>query len=291
MNRAIVIAHFHAAGLVQANLRLLMDALLALPARIVFVSTHASAEALGSLPAAVQVITRPNVGYDFESYRVGIAALGDLSMLDELVVMNSSVVCIDPARLCNRFFRAPRPDADFFGLSASREFAPHLQSYLVAFSKRVVVSEAFGAWWSGLERLDDRDAVIGRHELGMTLHFVRHGFRPAAAFHPTPAQKFRALCRHFESTGQVPPIGADGTVVLDLAAADALNHTHYLWDAILDEFGVMKAELLRRNPYALDLHRVSLMLRDDPGFRALVNDVLSEPAASSSRAESQPVAT
>lgn len=291
MDRAIVIAHFHAGGLVQANLRLLVNALVPLSSRIVFVSTHASAEALGSLPPAVQAITRPNVGYDFESYRVGIAALGDLSAIDELVVMNSSMVCIDARKLCDRFFLAPRPGADFFGLTASREFAPHLQSYLVAFSKRVIVSEAFGAWWSALERLDDRDAVIGRHELGMTMHFVRHGFRPAAAFHPTPAQKFQALCRHFEATGQVPPLGADGKVALDLDAAEALNHTHFLWDAILGQFGVMKAELLKRNPYSLDLHLVSKMLRDDPAFRALVQDVLGEPAVSSSRAESRPTAT
>lgn len=290
MNRAIVIAHFHAGGLVQANLRLLVNALVPLSARIVFVSTHASPEALATLPAAVQAITRPNVGYDFESYRVGIAALGDLSEIDELVVMNSSMVCIDARRLCDRFFLAPRPDADFFGLTSSREFVPHLQSYLVAFSKRVIVSEAFRAWWSALERLDDRDAVIGRHELGMTMHFVRHGFRPAAAFHPTPAQKFHALSRHFEATGQAPPIGADGKVALDLAAADALNHTHFLWDALLEQFGVMKAELLKRNPYSLDLHQVSKMLRDDPAFRALVGDVLGEPAVSSSRAESRPVA-
>lgn len=291
MNRAIVIAHFHAGGLVQANLRLLVDELLALPARIVFVSTQASAQALGSLPRAVQAIARPNVGYDFESYRIGIAALGDLSTIDELVLMNSSMVCIDAGKLRDRFFLAPRPDADFFGLTASREFVPHLQSYLIAFSKRAIASEAFAAWWSGLERLDDRDAVIGRHELGMTLHFVRQGLRPAAAFHPTPAQKLQALRRHFESTGQSPPMGADGKVAPDLAAADALNPTHFLWDAILDEFGVMKAELLKRNPYSLDLHRVSLMLRDDPQFRALVQDVLGEPAASSSRAEFPPVAT
>jgi rhamnosyltransferase len=236
-----------------------------------------------SVPAA-------NVGYDFESYRAGIAALGDLSALDELVLLNTSMVCIDAARLCDRFFRAPRPDADLFGLTASREFVPHLQSYLVAFSKRVMSSEAFAAWWNGLQPLDERDAVIGRHELGMTLHFVRHGFRPAAAFQPTPAQKFRALCRHFDASGEVPPIASGSTVTLDLDAAEALNPTHFLWDAILEEFGVMKSELLKRNPHSLDLRLVSRALRDDARFRSLVQDVLDEPAASSSRAGSPPAA-
>lgn len=291
MNRAIVIAHFHAGGLVQANLRRAIDALLELPARVVFVSTHASAEALASLPAAVRVIARANVGYDFESYHAGIAALGDLSALDELALMNSSIVHVDPRRLCDRFFRGPRPDADIFGLTASREIAPHLQSFLVAFSRRVLVCGAFAQWWRELAPLDDRDAVIGRYELGMTLHFARQGFRLAAAFRPTPAQKFRALCRHFEASGEVPPIGPDGAVTLDVNAAEALNPMHFMWDAILDEFGVIKAELLKRNPHSLDLHRLTAMLLRDAGLRELLRDVLAEPAPSSSRAESPPVAT
>jgi rhamnosyltransferase len=290
MNRAIVIAHFHAGGLVQANLRALVQALLALPARIVFVSTGATPESLATLPAGVQAIARPNTGYDFESYRIGIEALGDLVAFDELVLMNSSLVCIDPQKLCERFFRAPRADADVFALTGSHQVAPHLQSFLVGFSRRAIVSEAFGAWWRSLEPLDERDAVIGRYELGMSAHFARHGFRLAAAFRPTGEQKFHALCRHFEAGGEPPAIASDGTVTLDLQAADVLNPMHFMWDALLDEFGVMKAELLKRNPHSIDLRRVSRMLLHDASFRALVQDVLAEPAPSSSPAGSPPSA-
>ncbi|HZZ94103.1 MAG TPA: rhamnan synthesis F family protein [Usitatibacter sp.] len=278
MNRAVVIAHFHSGGLIQANLRALMQALRVLPARIVFVSTSASREALGTLPAGVQAIVRPNIGYDFESYRIGIATLGDLAAFDELVLLNSSLVYVDARKLCERFLMAPRPDADIFGLTGSRELVPHLQSFLVAFSKRVLASTAFAAWWDSLDPVNDRDEVIGRYEIGMSAHFARHGFRLAAAFHPTRAHQFRALCRHFEASGEVPPITADGKVTLDVNAADALNPTHFLWDAILEEFGVIKADLLRQNPYSLDLRRVSRMLLLDPAFRDLVADVLAEPA-------------
>lgn len=291
MQRAIVIAHFHAGGLVQANLRALVQALLALPARVVFVSTGATPESLATLPAGVEAIARPNTGYDFESYRVGIQALGDLAAFDELVLLNSSLVCVDPEKLCERFFRAPRPEADVFALTGSHQIAPHLQSFLVGFSRRALVSEAFAAWWRGLEPLDERDAVIGRYELGMSAHFARAGLRLAAAFRPTAAQRFHALCRHFEATGETPPIAADGTVKLDLAAADALNPMHFLWDAVLDEFGVIKAELLKRNPHSIDLRRVNRMLMHDASFRALVQDVLAEPAPSSSPAGSPPSAS
>ena len=278
MNRAIVIAHFHAAGVVQSNLRLLMAALLALPARIVFVSTSATPETLASLPPGVQAIARPNVGYDFESWRVGIEALGDLAAFDELVLVNSSIVCIDARKLCDRFFRGPRPEADIVALTASREIVPHLQSFLVAFSNRVLVSEAFAQWWRTLEPVNDRDAVIGRYEMGMSVHFARNGFRLGALFHPSPEQKLLALCRHLQAGAEMPPIAADGRVTLDVNAADALNPTHFLWDAVFEEFGVLKAELLRRNPHSIDLRLVSRKLVHDPAFRALVQDVIEEPA-------------
>jgi hypothetical protein len=278
MNRAIVIAHFHAGGLVQSNLRILMQALLALPARIVFVSTRATPEALGTLPAGVQAIVRPNVGYDFESWRTGIAVLGELATIDQLVLMNSSFVCIDARKLCERFFARAWPGADIVALTASREIAPHLQSYLVAFSNRVLVSEGFAAWWQSLEPVNDRDVVIGRYEIGMSAHFAHHGFRLGAAFQPTPAQKLIAFCRYIEAGGDMPPIMPDGTVTLNVNAADGLNPTHYLWDALLEEFGVMKAELLKKNPYSMDLRQVTRRLLHDSAFRELVRDVLDEPA-------------
>ena len=279
MKRAVVIAHFHAGGLVQAHLRTLVRALLALDTRIVLVSTSASPEAIRTLPGEVRPIVRPNVGYDFESYRVGIASLGDLGAWDEVVLLNSSIVCIDAAKLCRGFFCAPRPEAEVFGLTASREFSPHVQSFLVGFSRRALVSQPFAAWWRDLQAFDDREEVIGRCELAMSAHFARHGFRLGAAFRPTPAQKFRALCRYLEALDQVPPITADGKVSLDLAAADALNPMHFLWDAIFDQFGVLKAELLRRNPYSLDLRPITRLLMNDVAFRQLVADVFEEPAA------------
>jgi hypothetical protein len=76
----------------------------------------------------------------------------------------------------------------------------------------------------------------------------------------------------------MPPIAADGSVTLNVNAADGLNPTHFLWDALFEQFGVIKTELLKRNPYALDLREVTRMLLHDAAFRELVRDVLDEPA-------------
>jgi hypothetical protein len=69
------------------------------------------------------------------------------------VILNSSFVALDPARLTARFFSRSQPDIDVLGLTANYEYAAHLQSYWISFEgRRVLDSPAFGEWWAGWSR-------------------------------------------------------------------------------------------------------------------------------------------
>jgi rhamnosyltransferase len=244
--RAFVVAHHHPQGEVAEDLRALVQYLAALPARVVFVSTNLSPEARATLPAGVEVITRENVGYDFYSYKVGIEALGDPSAFEQLVIFNSSFACLDPGKLCERFFAASRRGIDLLGLTASGEIAPHLQSYFVSFEgRRVLASPAFREWWAAMTPVSERERVIAQYEIGMSRHFHSHGFVVGAAFAPSPRQDEVALARWREFRARHPGMRD--------RAAHELNPTHFLWDALLEEFGIVKLEVARKNPYGLDL--------------------------------------
>jgi rhamnosyltransferase len=78
--RAFVIAHYDSAGRIALHLRALAGHLASL-GRVVFVSTQLAPHEARALPKAVEVITRPNEGYDFFSYKRGIEALGDLQAI------------------------------------------------------------------------------------------------------------------------------------------------------------------------------------------------------------------
>ena len=275
--RAFVVAHHHPRGRIPRHCRKLLEAFLALPARVVFVTTQANADELRTLPPAVQVLQRENVGYDFASYRAGIEALGDLATFDELVVLNTSFVCFDPFKLCRRFLEAPRRDVDVLGITSCREVAFHLQSYFVAFlGKEVIGGEAFRNWWRAIEPISERAAVIGTYEIGLSRHFLAAGHRLAAAFAPDSRARFKSLCRWFENRPIPDELFVGDAVTLDLRQAEALNPTHFLWDHLLHEFGIVKLELLQRNPYGLDLRAVDLLARNDPAFRELLQDALAE---------------
>jgi len=249
IRRAFVVAHYDPAGRVARHLRGLVTHLASL-GRVVFVSTNLTdAEATALRTPAVEVITRPNEGYDFYSYRRGIEALGDLAAIDELLLLNSSFVCLEPPTLTRRFFECSRPDIDVLGLTSNYEYAAHIQSYWISFeSRRVLDSPAFAQWWREMEPVSQRDLVIPRYEVGLSQAMNKAGFRLASAFTP-PAQQ----------------------------PAPYRNPTHIFWDALLAEFGILKLELLRTNPFRMDLSRLDAVLQARPDWRALVDDALATP--------------
>ena len=275
--RAFVIAHYDDAGRIARHLVQLVEHLAGLSRDVVFVSTHLDTQAAKALPTAVQVITRPNVGYDFFSYKRGIEAL-DLAALDALVILNSSFICLDPARLTDRFFARAQPGIDVLGLTANREIAPHLQSYWISFEgRRALDSPALRRWWAELEPISEKNRVVLHYEVGMSRVLNEAGLKLASAFSPTPQEKLRVVMRSCEASGRFPAVGPDGTAVVDSRLADGLNPTHFFWDSLLDEFAMVKIELLKKNPFRLDLRRFDALLDAKPGWRALVDDALPPP--------------
>jgi rhamnosyltransferase len=248
--RAFVVAHYDPAGRVAWHLRELVQHLASL-GRVVFVSTQLAPDEARTLPAGVEVITRPNEGYDFFSYKRGIEALGDIGAVDRLIVLNSSFVCLDPARLTQNFFARSRADIDMLGLTANYEYAAHLQSYWISFeNRRILDSAAFARWWSEMEPVSDRDEVIPRYEVGMSHAMHQAGFKLGSAFSPPPG------------------VGA---------AKPHRNPTHVFWDSLMQEFAILKLELLRTNPFRMDLAKLERALQARPEWRALVDDALATP--------------
>jgi len=246
--RAFVVAHYDPAGRVARHLRELV-AHLASIGRVVFVSTNLVPAAARELGEGVAVITRPNEGYDFFSYQRGLESLGTLAAFDTVTILNSSFVCLDPARLTQRFFARSRPEIDVLGLTANFEAAAHLQSYWISFEgRRILDSPAFAQWWAAMEPVSERALVISRYEVGLSHALRAAGFTLASAFSPP-----------------VPP----GTA--------HRNPTHLFWEALLQEFAIVKLELLRANPFRMDLGRLRAALAAQPRWKALVDDALATP--------------
>ena len=221
--------------------------------RTILVSTNLTDEAVCSVHSDIKVIVRANVGYDFYSYKVGLESIEELDLYDHVFIMNSSFVCFDPDKLISRFVACLDESVDVLGLTFSRERIPHLQSYFIAFSRRTIMSAPLRKWWNELKPASDREVVISRYELGLSSFLFAQGFNLAGAYEPSPMVKCQALCHAIRLGLYRPRLLPFSMMMLNLRHADKLNPTHFLWEDLLSQFGVLKRELYERNPYHCDL--------------------------------------
>ena len=275
----IVVAHFHSKGVISKGLIAFLNAFPSDPSASVFVSTNLTIESSNSLPQKMKVLRRDNIGYDFESYRNGIGEIGDIESLDHLIILNSSFIILDHARLCSAVIsKLDSEDADIVALTASNERARHAQSYFISFSRKVVTSKAFADWWADLTPTSERQEVIDRYEIGMSRYFMEKGFTISAVYEPTDRQRLCAVRRaikcgylHTNPDAQANAMGSGATV--DINAGDALNPTHFMWDFLLDHCGIVKTELIERNPLKIDLTELEEFLNYSTYSRELIAEI------------------
>ena len=242
---ALVIAHYNKAG----NLR--QDTLDALPVlhrhfqKIILVSTHLNSEAEQKVPPFVDLYKRDNVGYDFYSYRQGMQSLIASGNEFQVTLMNTSFVITDPEKLCRHYVEQGirRDEFDVYGLVKSHEIVEHLQSFLLTFSNRLMRDTSFIQWWDRMQALNARHEVIYAYELGLSRFLGTAGYPLIAA-----------VTSH------------SGTAVANP------SHAHY--EALMDTFGILKIELIRDNPFNINLNRILAMAAHNDIFRRMVREAL-----------------
>lgn len=268
MSRLAVMAHYDPLGVVAPHVRRQVLALAAAVDDVHVVSTaELQPRHRAWLEQHARLSVRPNVGYDFLSYRVGLDAAPDLGRYDEVVVCNDTYV--GPLRDYTDVFEsmADRP-VDFWGLSGSYRRRPHVQSFFVAFRPWVATSRAFAGFWGDLTAVDDRRQVIARYELGLTAALEEAGFSWGAYFTETAddrrlaqrRQGWFALHRH-----PLPRSRFDAERLVQ-ASREPWNPTIALADSALDagRLPYVKLDILRKDPYDLGTDR--LLVRCEQRF-------------------------
>lgn len=109
-------------------------------------------------------------GYDFGSYRRGLEqakARGLLEQASHVLLCNDSVLgpLGDLGPLLQRMQAAPD---QAWGLTASHQLTPHLQSYFVLLGRALLERAPLRHFFESIEPLPSRYAVIQRYELGLS---------------------------------------------------------------------------------------------------------------------------
>jgi rhamnosyltransferase len=255
MKRAVILAHYDRDGIVDPYVIRALHSYREIADRLVLVSASAS-----SLPAELTAIVddflpRANVGYDFCSWRDGIARLADPQQFDEIVCANDSVYGplfdLGPVMTDSRVAAA-----DFWGMVMSAQRGDHVQSWFFAMRRPVIESPAFSEFWESVEPQSSKEKVIDHYEVGLTEAFAGAGFRAAAIYDgrrdrpPT----FRERC-HNVSPLRLGLFGRHRRRVARMGPP--FNPSELFWERACDA-GVphLKAAIFRANPYLVEVHRV-----------------------------------
>jgi len=182
--RLAVLAHFASTSQVSRSFRTLVRELRDAGYGVLVVSAAESRQALdwgGAMPPGTVVLRKPNVGYDFGSWAVGLEFLGPRTVSERVILANDSMVgpfaSIRPL-LC----RLETSAADVWGLTDTWQFSHHLQSYFLAFRGEVLDEPAMRDFFRGVRQEPTKQAVIRRNEMGLSRLLFSEGYVWEAAF-------------------------------------------------------------------------------------------------------------
>ncbi len=177
--KVCVFAHFDRRGEVHDYVLHYLDSLRRAGFAIVFVSNavnlRPSAIADVSTRAAL-VLSRKNMGGYFGAYKDAIAAIGDLSGIDQLLLANDRLY--GPLwGLSDVLARIVALRGQFWGLTDSWQRAYHLEPDFLLFGSAAISNPAFGQFWRGVRYVNSKSYEFRHYEVGLSQALLRAGLR------------------------------------------------------------------------------------------------------------------
>ena len=259
--RVCIFVHWDGGGDVREHVLHQIRSLAAAGVSVLFVTNAgrlrpAAMEAVKLICAGV--IVRRNVGYDFGAWREGIEQAALPRPNTAMVLIGNDSVYGPVRPLHDLLSRMDFGVADVWGCTESWQSRYHLQSYLMAFSPRVVASDTWRGFWAEVRPTWAKVWLVRLYELGLTQQLLRAGFTCRAIW---PYQDLvrdldPELLTDFKEGG---PNLADAAVRARQHHArwirghavnrTPMNPTSDLWRQLLASgFPFIKRELLRENP-------------------------------------------
>ena len=251
MQRLFVFAHFDRDHIIDPYIVRYVSALSQLGI-VIFISTSplSPAEIAKIRPFTIREICRPNIGYDFMSWQLGLRILEDIPKYDEVIICNDSVYA-PIFRLGEMFEVMERSQAAYWGVTSNSEVAHHIQSYFMVFRRPVLEREEFWRFWNDVGPQPSKRAVIEAYELGLSVLLKQIGLSSATYF--SLDEELNDALANFKCFSVLPLITTVGSTPGSLSAVQLLtgryNKTLTLWrELILARVPMIKVQLLRDNP-------------------------------------------
>jgi rhamnosyltransferase len=248
-----IVAHFDPDDQIDDMFRELLTCLSRVCDRIILVTTsRLPADACADL-WKVEIVRRPNIGYDFMSYRAGVMKLNGAPDLHSVLLLNSSFMVLNPEAFTDtlRGMVQATSQADVVGLTESEQIQWHLQSYLLAFSSRAVRSAWFQKFFEAVTPLNTKLEVIMKFELGLSRVLNDQRVQTETFFRISTFDWLSACCRWLRKISKGKGI-AFWLSHQPYRHWAHVNLTQFAVTPLARQHGIIKTEVLRGNPDGVD---------------------------------------
>lgn len=249
----VVVAHFDADDKIDENFAQVLFCLEKVFDVVLLITTSAIAEEDIVDFVKVKLIRRPNVGYDFYSYRVGYEYAVTHFVVQSILFTNSSYFVTDDNKFTSLLVEMQRAGSEYdvVGLTSSQQIAWHVQSYMLLISGGLSAKEWFAKFMRNVQPQNTKFEVILNYEIGLSQKMLGEAISPKILFQADAALKISAY-KHWFSKIVRNASGYDWMSLKVFRGIKDINWTHFAAAKIAQQYGVVKAEVLRTNPHSID---------------------------------------
>lgn len=252
-----VVAHFDASHSLSQNFRHILEALELVFDKVLLVTTCELEDGAVDEYPKTTLIKRPNIGYDFYSYRVGIHCAKKQWDVQCLLITNSSYFLTSRSRFTALLQRLVLESKhyDVVGLTESRQFSWHLQSYMMLLGREVLYAQWFSAFIHHVNPVNSKIEIIFNYEIGLSTLLKKNTVRTTVLYVADWRTEFVAKCRWLRRLMIISPVRhvLNGSV---WGAVNGINWTHFAAQEISDQYGVIKSEVFRTNPLQVNVNSI-----------------------------------
>ena len=253
--RVAIFVHYDRSGRVQEYVLYYLDQLVQAGFAVVFITNSPAIEPASLLDVQSRcalLLRRRNIGHDFGAYKDGLAIIGDVAGLEEVLLANDSVY--GPFSDLSALLKRCDGTAAVWGITDCWERRFHIQSYFLLLKKPVLVDRQFREFWLRVRYLGSRRFIIKWYEVGFTQAMLRAQHRCVALFpYRRSAEAISAAALSGELRNEKLTAERRGYLQRLFDSVEdgvPLNATHFFWDYLIGELGCpfLKRDLLTKNP-------------------------------------------
>ena len=247
MNAAIV-AHFNEDSSFDDNFINLVKTVRKYFKKVVVVSTSEAVNKKVFKEYDIEVIVRPNIGYDFYSYKVGFIKLKkELKSIENLLLINSSILLVEQKKF--EYLLKKSLDAmqvrSHLGLVSSDQYAQHFQSYFVLIGKLCMDSVLLSNFIDTIKPLNNKIEIITKYECGLSA-VLKSIKNDGISLYIPQREDINSAIETFSKNGNT-----NRDQIMDFLKN--INWSHYACKNIAEKYGVIKKEVVHKNPFLLDI--------------------------------------